>query len=306
MAEYMRQGRQPLRIDPVLPNAVRSANSSDSDGGDMRSSLSMGVCSSVLAMVLLGQAGCGEAAQPSEPGGQGDPAGASGVFLDCPDGSKLELPDGECAWAVCGSDNVVSNGTPLGGIGAHTGICTKGTPGFVILDPNDTTIPALTPPVVQLVARLPNPDAIGQDGGVTCVDPNLCTMGEYFNSSGLQLLIGFPDVSAVAPVKFTHDDMIADCAEGGAMALPNPGFHFRPKLFCEDCADIALLLACSSSFSCGSCGAPNDEFTFEISTVDYDGDGTPIRLVGTMEGNNSIPGAGVEFAYRVHFDVNTE
>jgi hypothetical protein len=97
-----------------------------------------------------GDAGSGGAAGPSNPG---EPTRGSGDYLDCPDGSQLELPEGDCVWAVCGTDDVVSvvDGENQGDIGSSTGFCTKETPGFVALDP-EIAFPGVNPPVMQLVA----------------------------------------------------------------------------------------------------------------------------------------------------------
>jgi hypothetical protein len=124
--------------------------------------------------------------------------------------------------------------------------------------------------------------------------------GDSFNTNDLSLVVDFPDVAAVAPGKFTHEDIVQDCGEGGSDNLPKAGFTVLPSRFCEGCIDYHFVLGCV--LSCGGCQV-DSEYTFEIASVDYDDAGTPISLAGMMEGRYQVPVANLDMAYRIRFSV---
>jgi len=164
----------------------------------------------------------------------------------------MVLPEGECVWGVCGDE--------VSGLEQQMGTCTPTGVGYLAL------------------------------GCENC-------MGYYENLSfylvnegpeEAYLLTTFPKDSMVEPLIFASEEVEDQCYP----AVPPAGFPFptvRAKFTlqqseCEDdCGSYSLFaLQAGQAVSCET----TDElaYTYEIAWVEYDEDGAPLNLRGSMEG----------------------
>jgi len=220
------------------------------------------VCCVALALAAL--SGCG--ADPSLGGegiggvpGGGGVGGAGGQYflppnhrapLICDDGTLMVLPEGECVWAVCADE--------VSGLGQRTGTCTPTGVGYLALGCEDC-------------------------------DGYYANTGFYVVNEGMEeayLLTNFPTDFEVAPLMFAGEEVEDNCYA----RFPPAGFPFptvRAKFTLSDCVDDcgSHSLFALQAGQAASCETYDDlSYMYEIVWVDYDDDGTPLGLRGSMEG----------------------